>query len=60
MMTTGGWVFLSLFWGFVIIVTGSCFKLVLFEKTGGAEPAGDAEQRSKPWAPPDADGEGGS
>jgi hypothetical protein len=65
MMTTGGWVFISLFWGFVIIVTGWCFKLVLLEKPkdgeasggGGEASGGGDDQREKPWAPPDADEE---
>ncbi len=33
-MTVAGWIFMALFWGFILVTTGWCFRIVLFEKSG--------------------------
>jgi hypothetical protein len=55
MMTAAGWTFMALFWGFILVFTAWCFKLVLGEKASfgdegpapakaGAEPASAAAE----------------
>jgi hypothetical protein len=55
MMTTAGWAFMALFWGFIFVFTGWCFKLVLFEKTSDApgQETGENPPEDAPWADED-------